>query len=176
MCYSGKPQSIVPEGNAELAAVDASAETQKIMSQVQQVNADPTSITQFEHPIPEVQLAAITMNATLYWKLQNPCEAATIEYLCQRPFDILRFQGLDDEVKAKVITKSPKLIYDWVKHGHLTTPAEPEGFHDAVMREILTRIKSGSYSRTIMPTVTRMRRIGYDWPEFNAIERSYSVE
>jgi hypothetical protein len=171
-----EPPAIVTARTDALTETDDSTEIKTIMAQVDLVTADPASINQYEDPAPEVQLAAIAKSIDLYWKLKNPCEAATIEYLCQRPHEILRFRDLQDGVKAKVITRSPKLIYDWLKRGHLSAPVEPDGFHDAVMREILTRIARGLYSRTIMPTLNRMREIGYDWPEFEAIEKSFSAE
>lgn len=176
MRYSNDTATIADAHADARIETDANAKIQTIKSQVALVTADPASINQYEDPAPEVQLAAIAKSIDLYWKLKNPCEAATIEYLCQRPHEILRFRDLQDGVKAKVITRSPKLIYDWLKRGHLSAPVEPDGFHDAVMREILTRIARGLYSRTIMPTLNRMREIGYDWPEFEAIEKSFGAE
>lgn len=136
------------------------------------VSADPASIVKIRAPIPAAQLLAVASRIDLYWKISEPCDEATVEYLKKRPYEINRFTGVSDDVKARVLVAKPDLIHGWIKQGYLRSTVEPEGFHEAIVREMLFKLAYRNATRLVQKTISGMRGIGYQWPEFNAMEKS----
>lgn len=176
MCSSDKPSTAIEHEAASPKSGEEHQERRSVGTHLDLVTGNPTAIAAIDDPAPEVQLAAIAQRIDLYWQIRNPCEAATIEYLHRRPYDIQRFRDIPDEIKAKVIIRSPQLIHDWIKRGYIAMPVEPDGFHHAVIREFLFKLARNIPGRSIMSTITRMRSLGYDWPEFQVIEKSITAD
>ncbi|MEI6534407.1 MAG: hypothetical protein WCN98_03625 [Verrucomicrobiaceae bacterium] len=140
--------------------------------QLEMVSADPGSIAKIGSATPAAQLMAMASRVDLYWKISDPCDEAAVEYLKKRPYEVSRFKDLSDEVKAQVLTAKPDLIHGWIKQGYLRSPAEPDGFHEAIVREMLIKLVHRNAPRVVQKTINGMRSIGYQWPEFLAMEKS----
>lgn len=140
--------------------------------QLEMVAADPASIVTIGAATPAAQLMAVASRIDLYWKISEPCDEATVEYLNKRPYEINRFKGVSDDIKARVLVAKPDLIHGWVKQGYLRSPVQPEGFHEAIVRGMLTKLAFRRATRLVQKTINGMRGIGYEWPEFNAMEKS----
>ena len=124
----------------------------------------------------EAQLSAIATQIGSYWKLSHPFDETTVEYLKRRPYDINRLSNTSDDIKAQVLIANPDLIHSWVKRGYLRSPAQPHGFHDAIVRELLTKLGRNFAYRLVEKTIKGMRVIGYQWPEFDVMEKSIKWE
>ena len=140
--------------------------------QLKMITADPAAIAKIAAPTPEAQLLAMASRIDLYWKILEPCDEAIVEYLRKRPYEINRFKGVSDDVRARVLVAKPDLIHGWLKQGYLRSAAQPEGFHEAIIRELLTKLAYRNATRLVQKTINGMRAIGYQWPEFNAMEKS----
>jgi hypothetical protein len=140
------------------------------------VNANPASITSIAAPTPEAQLTALASRIDLYWKIDEPCAEATLTYLTKRPDDIRRFGHISDDLKAKVLIKKPDHLYRWLKKGYLKSAVEPEGFHDAIVRDLLTKLAKRRAIHLVQKIINKMRAIGYAWPEFAVMENSIRSE
>lgn len=146
------------------------------VKQLELVNANPASITSIAAPTPEAQLTALASRIDLYWKIDEPCAEATLTYLTKRPDDIRRFGHISDDLKAKVLIKKPDHLYRWLKKGYLKSAVEPEGFHDAIVRDLLTKLAKRRAIHLVQKIINKMRAIGYAWPEFAVMENSIRSE
>lgn len=144
--------------------------------QLEMITADPAAIAKIRAATPAAQLLAMASRIDLYWKILEPCDEATVAYLKKRSYEIGRFKGVSDDVKAQVLVAKPDLIHGWLKQGYLRSAAQPEGFHEAIVRELLTKLVYRNATRVVQRTINGMRAIGYQWPEFNAMEKSIRSE
>jgi len=140
--------------------------------QLEMITADPAAIAKIAAATPEAQLLAMASRIDLYWKILVPCDEATIEYLKKRSYEINRFKSVSDDGKARVLIAKPDLIHGWIKQGYLRSAAQPEGFHEAIIRELLTKLAYRNANRLVQKTINGLRAIGYQWSEFNAMEKS----
>lgn len=140
--------------------------------QLEMVSADPAAIAKIAAATPEAQLLAMASKIDLYWKILEPCDEATVAYLKKRSYEIGRFKSVSDDVKARVLVAKPDLIHGWLKQGYLRSAAQPEGFHEAIVRELLTKLVYRNATRVVQTTINGMRAIGYQWPEFIGMEKS----
>ena len=140
--------------------------------QLEMITADPAAIAKIRVAPPEAQLLAIASRIDLYWKILEPCDEATVEYLRKRSYEINRFKGVSDDIKARVLIAKPDLIHGWIKQGYLRSPVQPEGFHEAIIRELLFKLAYRNATRLVQKTINGMRAVGYQWTEFNAMEKS----
>lgn len=140
--------------------------------QLEMITADPAAIAKIGAATPEAQLLAMASRIDLYWKILEPCDEATVEYLRKRSYEVNRFKGVSDDVKARVLVVKPDHIHGWLKQGYLRSAAQPEGFHEAIIRELLTKLAYRNATMLVQKTINGMRAIGYQWPEFSAMEKS----
>lgn len=140
------------------------------------VQADPASIAVIIAPTLEAQLTALASNIDSYWKIDEPCEEATLAYLIKRPDDIQRLGDLPDDLIAKVLVEKPEHLHRWLKKGYLKSAVEPEGFHHAIVLDLLRKIKGRQAFRLVSKIINKMRAIGYAWPELDIIESGIRAE
>ncbi len=143
--------------------------------QLEMVSADPAAIAKIGAATPEAQLLAMASRIDLYWKISEPCEEATVEYLRKRPYEINRFKSVPDHIKARVLVTKPDLIHGWIKQGYLRSPVQPEGFHEAIIRELLIKLAYRNATRLVQKIINGMRAVGYQWHEFSAMEKSIKL-
>lgn len=147
-----------------------------LRSQSEMVRSNSASLTNIPDQTTVAQLDALQANFDTYWDIENPCEAATIEYLATRPYDIDCFADAPDHVKAAVLIRVPEQVHAWFRKNAIRSPVDPQGFREAIVREMLLKFKNSEAFNLLRKTIVLMKAVGYQWTELDVIGKAAEQE
>ncbi len=134
------------------------------------------TIAYISDPTEKAQVIAVSHDPDLLFVISDPCDEAKLAYLRQRPSEFAELTPLSDEVKISLIAENPSLHLLLVSDGFTDHPLGSDILRQPVVRELLLRIKGRGSRSYILTIIEKLKRIGYDWSELDAMERSLRVD
>ncbi len=140
--------------------------------QKEAITADPSLIQYISDPTDEVQVMAISRNPELFYEISKPCEDAKIAFLKVHPSRLEDVGNLSDDSKIRYIVEKPSYGLFLIRKGLLAAPIGSDVLREPITRELLKSIRRHSSHSGMLAVVEKLRWIGYDWPELDAVEMS----